>query len=395
MAKIHELVVTVNAAVALAAQAVAEYDALAAAKTQADEKITALNAANAKLATDLEAARARIAELEGQQTPTDPPVPEGSYKVVSGDTLFSIAQKFNVTVDDLKRWNSLTTTTITAGQILKITGPAAPAPEPTPTPTPTTQVLWGSSLHNAGGETPQQMFDRTNNRIGPLGVVRYFVGQGGALNWPSHLKTVSLHYSFKFDASAVLAGTHDAAIKAWLAGAPAHVTYWTYYHEPEDNFTTAAAQADYRNAWRRIYGLVKASGKNMKATLTLMEWTLNPSSGRNWKNWYPGADVVDVLGWDAYHGRNRTPDDVYKRCRAVSLAENKPWAIGETGVAGDMVPVKTERMRILTALAHDGNTVKPLPVYICYFDNAVGGNSTAWPITDDAQLSAAWVAGRN
>ena len=43
-----------------------------------------------------------------------------TYTVQSGDTLYKIAQNYNVTVDELKRINNLTTTNLSIGQILKI-----------------------------------------------------------------------------------------------------------------------------------------------------------------------------------------------------------------------------------------------------------------------------------
>ncbi len=43
-----------------------------------------------------------------------------TYKVVSGDSLYSIARKYNTTVDELKRLNNLTSNMLSIGQILKI-----------------------------------------------------------------------------------------------------------------------------------------------------------------------------------------------------------------------------------------------------------------------------------
>jgi peptidoglycan DL-endopeptidase LytF len=45
-----------------------------------------------------------------------------TYQVVSGDSLFAIATKFNITVDQLKQLNNLTTDTIYPGQTIKISG---------------------------------------------------------------------------------------------------------------------------------------------------------------------------------------------------------------------------------------------------------------------------------
>lgn len=258
-----------------------------------------------------------------------------------------------------------------------------------------TTILWGSSIWPLTGETNAQALTRTNSRIGPLQIVRYFSGEGKAPTWPSWLAGYQLHYSFKLAPREVLAGTHDAAIRSFLSAAPAKTTYLTYWHEPEDDVELGDFTAtDYKNAWRRIAGLVKASGKNVKMTLCLMEWSLRPESGRNWKNFYPGADVVDVLAWDAYHGKGRAASDIYSRPRSVSQAEGKPWAIAETGVASDIVTVATERNALLTALAKDASTVSPKPVFVCYFDSPVGNNAKGWPITPSSAASAAWVAGR-
>lgn len=71
--------------------------------------------------------------------PTQPST-VSSYTVAAGDSLWTIAQRFNTTVDGLKLLNGLTTDAIIIGQILKIPGTvAAPAPALTPTPAPTSQ----------------------------------------------------------------------------------------------------------------------------------------------------------------------------------------------------------------------------------------------------------------
>lgn len=49
-----------------------------------------------------------------------PLLPETSYTVKKGDSLYSIAQKYNTTVDELKRINNLTSNTLSIGQKLKL-----------------------------------------------------------------------------------------------------------------------------------------------------------------------------------------------------------------------------------------------------------------------------------
>ena len=45
---------------------------------------------------------------------------DGEYIIQKGDTLYSLSKKFNITVDELKRLNSITDTAISVGQKIKI-----------------------------------------------------------------------------------------------------------------------------------------------------------------------------------------------------------------------------------------------------------------------------------
>jgi len=47
---------------------------------------------------------------------------KSTYKVVKGDTLYSISRKVNATVADIKKWNGLSTDNIALGQLLKLNG---------------------------------------------------------------------------------------------------------------------------------------------------------------------------------------------------------------------------------------------------------------------------------
>jgi N-acetylmuramoyl-L-alanine amidase len=53
---------------------------------------------------------------------------ENTYTVKSGDSLYKIAQKYNTTVDELKRANNLTSNILSVGQILKLPNTSSETP---------------------------------------------------------------------------------------------------------------------------------------------------------------------------------------------------------------------------------------------------------------------------
>jgi peptidoglycan/xylan/chitin deacetylase (PgdA/CDA1 family) len=86
-----------------------------------------------------------VDEEPNDEEPADPPpaepekiiVPDNGtvdYMVVKGDTLFSIAQRANLTVEKIKQSNNLTSDKIIVGQILKLYGKNVEPPPPTDPP---------------------------------------------------------------------------------------------------------------------------------------------------------------------------------------------------------------------------------------------------------------------
>ena len=75
------------------------------------DKIKVLNNLNSDVIT--EGQTLKISDEDNQSN-------RDTYTVQKGDTLYSIAQKFNTTVDELKKINNLTSNTLSIGQILKV-----------------------------------------------------------------------------------------------------------------------------------------------------------------------------------------------------------------------------------------------------------------------------------
>lgn len=60
----------------------------------------------------------QVLKLKNTQTTT--PSNEDTYIVKKGDSLYAIARKYNLTVDELKRLNNLTSNNLSIGQVLKL-----------------------------------------------------------------------------------------------------------------------------------------------------------------------------------------------------------------------------------------------------------------------------------
>ncbi len=63
----------------------------------------------------------QVLEVSNEEN-AEAPAEDGIYKIKSGDTLFEIAQQFDVTVSDLKAWNNLSSDLIFAGKTLAVSG---------------------------------------------------------------------------------------------------------------------------------------------------------------------------------------------------------------------------------------------------------------------------------
>lgn len=262
--------------------------------------------------------------------------------------------------------------------------------------------LLGAAVAPAGPAqaAPSTLFGSTTNgaylsTYGPVDMYRaFFPGAPGS--WSSDPKlTVSQpeNVSFKYDPVEVTSGLHDAELRTFFGNAPTNRTiWWTFYHEPEDQIQNGIFTAtEYLAAWRRIWSIAHEPAiykSNLKATLVLMDWDLNPLSKRNWLNYYPGDAYVDVISWDVYnfqdtdtdHTNNETIAEHEARIPAYekTIARGKQFAISEIGYRDT-----TDRAAFLSDLgiwARDHQ----LP-FVAYFDSSVGAD---YRLTDSASQNA-------
>ena len=275
---------------------------------------------------------------------------------------------------------SATRTTDTSGTALPRPAPEptvrAPRPAKSPDKTPGGgKTLCGLSLNLKPGETFQDALKRLDGKYGGLETVRLFY-RGIPPAWPGKpdIGKRPPIISFKLAPKDVLSGEHDEEMTRWFKTAPRdRDVYWVYYHEPEDNIAAGEFTAkDYRAAWRRLRSLAdKAGNDRLHATLVLMSWSLTAESKRDWRDYYPGRNVIQVLGWDTYNlgwkkGRYDSPEAMYGRVLDVSEQEGLPFGIAETGsylVGDDTGPERAAWLRATNAYLK-----KHGALWVSYFD---------------------------
>ncbi|MQA79626.1 MAG: hypothetical protein GEV10_14295 [Streptosporangiales bacterium] len=240
---------------------------------------------------------------------------------------------------------------------------------------------FGAAVRAGRGETYRQAVDRSVRQYGRLGVVRKFY-PGLPAPWSRirhDIGSLTPAVSFKASPAQVLSGRHDARLKEWFASAPTdRPIYWTYFHEPENDVDAGAySPAQFTAAWKRISRLADAADKpNLKATLTLMCWSLEKGSKRDWRDYFAGRQYVDVLAWDCYNkaitrADYADPKAMLGTAIATGRSVGLPVAFGEFGSKLAPGDNGTRRAAWLLAAArylHDNDVV-----YVSYFDSTVGG----------------------
>lgn len=264
-------------------------------------------------------------------------------------------------------------------------------PTTQPTPPPTSggggKTLLGVAPWPKGSEGPAETIARLDRRYGRSSVFRIFYpGLPSSWSGPSVAHGRPVVVSFKASPASVNAGAADTHLRSWFASAPTDRTiWWNYFPEPEDNIADGEFSASsYRKAFARIASLADSvSESNLRATLILMDWSANPASGRDWRDYYPGSSVIDVLAWDAYNVSASpwttdpaamgylSPAKIYGPVVALSRAEGKPFGFAEWGstvVPGDDGTKRAAWIRASVKYMRKAGTR-----FATYFDTPVAG----------------------
>lgn len=238
------------------------------------------------------------------------------------------------------------------------------------------KTLFGSAVPlRLPGETVADAIKRQRAKFGSLDLIRVFY-PGVPDPWSlitAAVGTTPVSVSFKMRPADVLAGQYDGFLTTWFTQAPTtRRTFWTYFHEPEDNIAAGEFTASaFRAAYAHIADLADAaSNPDLRATLVLMCWTVDPRSHRVWRDYYP-AGSVDVLAWDCYNldisaGRYQSAASLLHAAVTTSQSVGLPWAVPELGsplIAGDSGQRRAAWLKSLTDYASQYQAR-----YVSYFD---------------------------
>jgi LysM repeat protein len=183
------------------------------------------------------------------------PAPSGSagtHTVQVGETLFSIAVRYNTSVETIKAWNRLASDIIYVGQVLKVSGAAVPAPVAPPS---------NSTRHMvAVGDTLTGIAFRYNSTVDAIksanGLVNDFIyvgqtlaipGRTGGTTTPLAPQPPVYYYVQGGDSLGRIADIHGVSVGALAQLNNLKVTDWVYTGQrlliPSGIYTPAAPAA--------------------------------------------------------------------------------------------------------------------------------------------------------
>lgn len=272
--------------------------------------------------------------------------------------------------------------------------PSAPSSSPD-----TGKTKFGAAFQVQPGEGYANALQRTDSQLGRLDAVRVFYPEAPQ-PWPGKAPGRDVVVSFKLPPREVVAGQFDEQMRTWFATTPVDLNvHWVYWHEPENDIEDGTFTApEFRSAFAHLSRLAdEAKNPRLKATLVLMSFTTRAESNRNWKDYYPGNQAVDVFAWDVYNRPGRegdysTPAQLMDKPRKISESVGKPFAVAELGsvlAPGDKDGSgRAEWLRALGAYSKTHRLT-----FVMYFDLSWRGGADDYRLRDPASLKA-WAEAR-
>lgn len=250
----------------------------------------------------------------------------------------------------------------------------SPSPTPSPSPSqlctvsallvPSCGVWFGMNTNNDGtGRTPDQQFVYTENEVGrPFDIFHYYYKDDqhfpsqtliNLAHEPGKNRLLLLNWKPATDHTwaQVAAGAVDARIDSEAAYLKSHYTdkfFLVIWHEPENDVNPTAGSgmtaADYAAMWRHVVLRLRGDGVTNAVTVICYEATPDWAAKSWWPQLWPGSDVVDWMGQDAYNSTtndfngmvNRTAPYLYPNWDgfynwAQRVAPGKPMMLPEWG----------------------------------------------------------------
>lgn len=351
--------------------------------------------------------------------------PPPGYVIQAGDTLYSLARKFGVTVADLEAWNpGINPAALRIGSTINVAAPTPPpdplaelrqvvaglsdretalearvkaledAQQPTPTPTPPppapqpSGTLWGVNASAKG------QHDAFGKLLGGVQAWRYYFQNGEGLDNPANAKDgYPLGPGEVYVISFRDFLTVDQIVTALRKLPTDRETYLCWCHEPADQLglrTTKKpvfTKAQYDDMYVRLRAAQQQVGDHI-VIVPILEGVA--FLGKN----DPAAELpsdpstYDVMGVDPYFAGSigqpiKNLNAVLDTYKAAADKLGKPWALGETGVGQGVTG--QARLDALTALAQGIRSRGA--VFCCYFLGQDG--NIQWSLSPAE--AAAWV----
>ncbi len=255
-------------------------------------------------------------------------------------------------------------------------------------------TLFGTTVYRGAGDF-EEALARQDTAYGRLEVARIFY-PGGPEPWvgsPADVADRPVVVSFKLPPAEVIAGDHDASLRAWFSSIPRdRRVWWVYFHEPEDNIEDGHFTAeDFRAAFRHIRELsLEVDRPKLRAALVLQCRTTKPEVGRTFEDYDPGSEYFDVMGFDCYNREVRQgsyPDAASWLAPMVEKAQQVGHPLGMAEIGSQLVPGDdgTGRARWLEQVAVE--LIDLQSPFAVYFDSPITG--TDYRLTD-APSRQAW-----